>query len=419
MHPSPEEAHPHAWAPSPPRTCIFPPALVPVVRERVGAAHPSLTGVSDEIVSELVTTVYLAGLEPHEGEYDPVRVVFAGPISADVVLPEGDSFDASPMLQYRWSTLRLDPARPFTVSELVKLGVATRSDRMYTKVELHGHTLRIVGITREGRNGEGDPFLKVVSSRPGTLSVRRGGEGVLEYERGQIDRGVEDPTVIEGPVKRALERCADRARLGRASYRDYLATVREVVRQMSSHGRGGILVVSDAEDPQVPVRASYRTVRSPALGELLHFMDGAVDARHAGNNGPPSGGGAAIQLRRVLQRAVQDEVERWVVELGGLTAMDGATVLDCALGVRGFGVVLPVSRELEVARALDSDAIFRDPYDLSTLGTRHRAAATYAREHPGSVVFVASHDGPISCFLGDATAADAVLMWRIHAAELG
>ncbi len=98
---------------------------------------------------------------------------------------------------------------------------------------------------------------------------------------------------------------------------------------MSSHGRGGILVVSDVDEPHVPVRASYRTVRSPALGELLHFMDGAVDARHGGSAGPSSASGAAMQLRRVLQRAVQDEVERWVIELGGLTAMDGATVLDC------------------------------------------------------------------------------------------
>jgi len=418
---------------------------VPVVRERVGADHPSLAGVSDEIVSELVTTVYLAGLEPHEGAYDPVRVVFAGPITADVVLPEGDAFDASPMLQYRWSTLRLDPVRPFTVSELVKLGVATRSDRMYTKVELHGRSLRIVGITREGRNGEGDPFLKVVSLRPGTLSVRRGDDGVLEYERGQIDQGIEDPTAIEGPVRRALLRCAEQAKLGPASYRDYLATIRAIVRQMSSHGRGGILVVSDVDEPHVPVRASYRTVRSPALGELLHFMDGAVDARHGGSAGPSSASGAAMQLRRVLQRAVQDEVERWVIELGGLTAMDGATVLDCALGVRGFGVVLPVSPDLEVIRALDSDALFRHPYDLSTLGTRHRAAATYALEHPGSVVIASSHDGPISCFLGCSAGAHPrlapladpslarrsdellaggvrsgpVLMWRIHAAELG
>jgi hypothetical protein len=97
--------------------------------------------------------------------------------------------------------------------------------------------------------------------------------------------------------------------------------------------------------------------------------------------------------------------------------MDGATVLDCGLGVRGFGVVLPVARDLEVVEASDPEASETARFHLSTRGTRHRAAATYASHCPGSVVFVASHDGPISCMLGD-SATPRVLVWRLGSGEL-
>jgi len=96
--------------------------------------------------------------------------------------------------------------------------------------------------------------------------------------------------------------------------------------------------------------------------------------------------------------------------------MDGATVLDCGLGLRGFGVVLPVTRDIDVVEAQDPDAESVDAYDLSRRGTRHRAAASYAKRYPGSVVFVASHDGPVNCVLRDPQS-DRVILWRLGLAE--
>ena len=55
---------------------------------------------------------------------------------------------------------------------------------------------------------------------------------------------------------------------------------------------------------------------------------------------------------------------------------------------------------------------------LGSRGTRHRAGATYAVEHPGSVVFVASEDGQVTCMPGSMPQMAPVLMWRLSAADV-
>ncbi len=391
---------------------VFPPALIPILRERLGNSVPCLANVSDAVLAELLTAVFFASLETHEGVYYPVRVAFAGPLTADVILPEGDAQDATPMLLYRWSTVRFVNARAFSVPELVRLGVVTRSERMYAKVELTPQGLALAGLAREGTNEAGDPYLKIVAHNPGFLTVERGEERVLEYTHGRIAAAAEDVILAPGRVRRALEACSRNAALGEDAVPDYLNTVRAVVREMAAHGRGGILVVSPDTQPRLPVGAAYDTQDDGTMGQLLQFLDGGVSGQR--QSGPLARGarvGAAAQLRRFLRGAFSNEAERLVAQLGGFTAMDGATVLDCALGLRGFGVVLPVAREVEVREALDLEAERFEPFELSTHGTRHRAAVTYADASAGSVVFVASHDGPLSCALRT-EGSDYVLLWR-------
>ncbi len=399
--------------PSSLRSRLFPPELIPLLRERLGTGQESLVGVGDELLAELLSVAFFAGLQAHEGTHYPVRLAFSGRNTGDVVLSDGGAPDATPMLFYRWSTLRMDPCRPYCVSELVKLGVVTRSDRMYIKIELTDQGLRIAGLAREGLNHEGDPYLKVLAPRPGVLSFRRGRERLLEVEGGKIDAGQEDVVRTSGVVRRALEKTAQSAGLGTAAIGDYLDTVRSLVRVMAAHGKGGILVINGEESPALPPKASYRTHDGCAITKLLHYFDGAAGARRSGGAPSPSSpSGATMQLRSVLRSSFLSEAERWVTELGGFTAMDGATVFDSALGLRGFGVVLPVARDVDVVRAIDAEATTLEAYDLSTRGTRHRAAVTYAMLYPGSVVFVASHDGPVACLVGD-PARSRVVLWRL------
>ena len=57
---------------------VFPPALVPVLRERCGSRAGCLANISDEVLGELLTTVFFAGLETYEGEHHVVGVAFLG-----------------------------------------------------------------------------------------------------------------------------------------------------------------------------------------------------------------------------------------------------------------------------------------------------------------------------------------------------
>jgi hypothetical protein len=62
-----------------------------------------------------------------------------------------------------------------------------------------------------------------------------------------------------------------------------------------------------------------------------------------------------------------------------------------------FGVILPVGRPTAVAEAVDVEGLRERIIDLGSRGTRHRAGINYAARHPGSVVFVASEEGQVSC----------------------
>ena len=112
----------------------------------------------------------------------------------------------------------------------------------------------------------------------------------------------------------------------------------------------------------------------------------------------------------LLRNALLTEVERVIEEFGALTGIDGAILLNRDLALMAFGVILPVGRPTAVAQAVDAEGLHGHIIDMGSRGTRHRASVTYAARHPGSVVFVASEDGQVSCLFRSSTAASGALM---------
>jgi hypothetical protein len=390
---------------SPDDAFVFPPALVPILRRELGTRDSCCRDVDDAVLAHLLTAVFFAGLETEEGEHHPVRVVFVGesvaPPPAPAEAPEGGPI-------YRWSTTRFRPPRAFGVSELVKLSVVTSaSDRVYTRVRYAGDRLQVTGLAREGFNYEDDPFLKVLAPRPGTLSVRLGHDRVLDYERGSLLTGGEDVAIFAGPVRRALARFAREAELDEDAVGDYLAMVRAVVREMAAHGRGGILVVARLSPEIRRELPGYRTEPEGSPITLLREL-----RRGPRRRGPPAGERRSVSLGEVLRGTFLSEAERVVQELGATTATDGAALLDPRLALVGFGLILPVSHRVPVREACDLEGRAARPFDLSTRGTRHVAAATFAHLHPGCVVFVASQDGEVAC-LHRAPGWPGPLLWRL------
>ena len=98
-----------------------------------------------------------------------------------------------------------------------------------------------------------------------------------------------------------------------------------------------------------------------------------------------------------------------IQELGALTAIDGATLLNRELALVAFGAILPVAEQFQ-----GRDAETGMTVDLGSRGTRHRASAVCANRNPGSVVFVASEDGGVTCMLR-IPEQDYVTMWFMGA----
>jgi len=382
---------------------VFPPALVPVLRERFASSGGSLAEISDGVLIELLTTIFFAGLATYEGEHRPIGVVFLGRSSTDVVIPDASGV----ALLYQWKIVRFETPRPFIIPELVKLAVAGAERRIHTGVNvLDDGRVAITGLAREGFNADGDPFVRVVASRPGCLSIRCGRELILGYEHGSILTGGENLVFVAGPVRHALETIARAAHMDDAAVPVYLDAVRSLVREMAAHGHGGLLVISPEERPLVH-SAPYRMALDSSIGALLRL------GRRIDPSRSPSGELAFAQL---LRNAFLTETERVIEELGALTAIDGALILSRSLALIAFGAILRVGRAAMIREALDAEGTRHRAIDFGSRGTRHRAAATYAADHPGAVVFVSSEDGQVSCLLRDHVHRY-VLLWRLGPAD--
>ena len=132
--------------------------------------------------------------------------------------------------------------------------------------------------------------------------------------------------------------------------------VRSIVREMSAHGRGGIVIISHEQEPQIAGSATYKMTLDSSLAPLFRLV-GHIRARpdvdlkvrptaqKTHQSSEPATSAAGIPpFGRLLRDALLTEVERVIEEFGALTAIDGAVLLNRDLALVAFGVILPVGR---------------------------------------------------------------------------
>jgi hypothetical protein len=161
-----------------------------------------------------------------------------------------------------------------------------------------------------------------------------------------------------------------------------------------------------------------------ALLRLARLVDARSSADERGRreqrNAPPTRAGSDADkassaenaaVSQLLRHSFLAELETVLEQIGALTGIDGATVLNRELALVAFGVILPVGAPTVVMEATDVEGVNLRPIDLSTRGTRHRAGATYAAEHAMSVVFVSAEGGQITC-MHRHPSMQQVVLWR-------
>ncbi|MDB5007943.1 MAG: hypothetical protein JWQ84_2325 [Mucilaginibacter sp.] len=168
-------------------------------------------------------------------------------------------------------------------------------------------------------------------------------------------------------------------------WNDSVNVLVQLAASMRAHGHGGSLLVvpadSDAWRDSIIHPITYPV--TPPFDQLKKLMSQVVDESSMG--------------------LWQDEVNRTVDSVAGLTAVDGATIINDQLELLAFGAKiglssngLPVEEMLVTEPVVGSAAITIHPSQNG--GTRHLSAAQFVFDQRDAIALVSSQDGRFTIF---------------------
>ncbi|HEY3042885.1 MAG TPA: hypothetical protein VGJ39_02605, partial [Vicinamibacterales bacterium] len=354
----------------------YPPARAVASRVRAHIAHQALMarerGETDlapeadlEAVEAIIDTAFWASLRREEGYTPTISLAFLPPARA--VRP-----------------LTFEPQLSLAPDALSRLAPAVKQPGIHLGVWRNGRELCVWGTTRSL------PALCFV------LEVVAPGLLVVKYPHGLSGKFV-NIVVLEGDQVKVVDEQGARipdcpevvsALLGFDSVASWAGSVNVFVRlavSMRAHGRGGALLVVPADSNRwrrsvvQPIRYSVE----PPFREIADLM-GLVGAERE-------------------RRQWQDELTHAVDGVAGLTAVDGATVMNDRYEVLAFAV--KIARHEESVRV--QEVMVTEPVEgmiPSTVhpsqlgGTRHLSAAQFVFDQRDTSALVASQDGRFTIF---------------------
>ena len=315
-----------------------------------------------EQIEALIDGAFWASLQREEGHAPKISLAFIPPEAT-----------GHAMCFERWL--------PMTPGGLAKLAPAVERPGIHLGVWPDGDGMRVWGTTRSVPNltfvlEVVEPGLVVLKYRRGDELDKYGTIAVLRGDHVQVvdERGASLPDCpqlltsllgFEAPVPA----------VGATNVLIQLAV------SMRAHGRGGsLLVVPEGS-------AGWRDSASHPIPYLVNPFGDLAGLLQTEEDGP----------------AWRDALRRSVDAVAGLTAVDGATVLNERHELLAFGVKLVRKRGSErVERvALTAPVVGNAPevVDPSRLGgTRHLSAAQFVHDQRDAMAMVASQDGRFTVF---------------------
>ena len=170
-----------------------------------------------------------------------------------------------------------------------------------------------------------------------------------------------------------------------AGWNDSVNVLVQLAASMRAHGHGGSLLVvpSDSEAWRDSIIHPITYPVTPAFNELKLLMEREVDER-------------GISLW-------QEDVNRAVEGIAGLTAVDGATIINDRLELMAFGAKiglssngLPVEEMMITEPIIGNNAIIIPPSQNG--GTRHLSAAQFVYDQRDAIALISSQDGRFTIF---------------------
>ncbi len=317
-----------------------------------------------QTIEEIIDAAFWASLRQEEGYFPKISLALLPPEQAGQPL----TF-ARPL--------------PFTPLALSRLAPAVERPGIHLGVWRVGNELCVWGTTR------------VIPKLCFVLEVIEPGLLVIKYRRGQDPSKYINVAVLKGDEVKlvdeddaSLPECPAvlTSLLGFGSPTDAVNVLVQLAASMRAHGRGGALLVVPQntvtwqESILQPVLYSV----TPSFSELAELMQQEVGERKG----------------RTWQQALRRSVEA----VAGLTAVDGAALMNDQYELLAFGAKIVrrrggvrVERVIMTEPVIGTPATVVDPEQLG--GTRHLSAAQFVQDQRDAVALVASVDGRFTIFV--------------------
>ena len=317
-----------------------------------------------QTIEEIIDTAFWASLRQEEGYFPKISLALLPPEQA-----------GAPLMFSR--------PLPLTPVALSRLAPAVERPGIHLGVWRYGNELCVWGTTR------------VIPKLCFVLEVIEPGLLVIKYRRGQDPSKFVNVAVLRGDeVKLVDEEDASlpecpavlTSLLGFGSPTDSVNVLVQLAVSMRAHGRGGALLVVPQntvawqESILQPVLYSV----TPPFAELTELMQQEIGERKG--------------------RTWQEALRRAVAAVAGLTAVDGAALMNDQYGLIAFGAKIVrrkgsarVERVIMTEPVIGTPATVVDPEQLG--GTRHLSAAQFVQDQRDSVALVASVDGRFTVFV--------------------
>ncbi len=320
---------------------------------------------SNQVIESIIDTTFWASLRREEGRFPKISIAFLPPHLAEQPLIFENSLSFNPNV--------LTKLAPSVEHAGIHLGVWIENDELY----IWGTTTSIPGLCF---------VLEVVE--PGLLVVKhRRTDGFGKFINVAVLKG--DQIKIIDENSSALPDCP--ALIGSmigvaspSSWNDSLNVLVQLAVAMRAHQRGGALLIVPSQHD------SWRSsIIYPITYSVQPVFAGLSLLNHKG-----------IDLQNY---AFQSKLNQAINGVAGLTAVDGATIINDKFEVLAFGAKIgrsPSGKALE-AILVTEPILGNEPqvvHPVQNGGTRHLSAAQFVYDQRDAIALVASQDGRFTIF---------------------
>lgn len=327
--------------------------------------------VSPETISELVNVAFWASLRTEEGVTAPIAIAYQS------------------KSKHNDANFELDRPVDFSVEALVKLSPIIRDGKALLTVYKNSRDLlKISGI----RNSDEFPNFAIRSDSPGGISITAKRKIVADVIPGRRPR----VRVFQGinTFYNIMHDLLLESTLFDAGQKDMAEIILYHLCKAMLHGHGGtiLIVPSNNNDWEKSISFKYK-INENNSGISVATRQWLKKAKASGvvYDGLPVLPENSVEENRI--KIISNAI-------GGITAVDGATVINSDYALLGFGakITIPVPFSGTITWF---EPMVNKPKDINISeagGMRHRSAIQFVSDNPGCIAIVASQDGRLTFF---------------------